>query len=59
MLLQSLDRKNNNQEYAVITIWTCANLTIIEDENNKKREIISIITVTENLDIRLKLYFKY
>ena len=34
----SLDRKNNNQEYAVMTIWTCANLTIIEDENNKKRE---------------------
>jgi len=57
LLLQSLDKRNNNQEYAILTIWICANLAIIENENNKKGEIKSIITITDNLDIQLKLYF--
>tara|TARA_A100001011_G_scaffold392005_1_gene478655 strand:- start:10 stop:402 length:393 start_codon:yes stop_codon:yes gene_type:complete len=57
LLQQELFGRNNIEEYSILTIWSCANLAIINNENNKKNLIKVSILVSNNLKINVKLYF--
>ena len=57
LLQQEVFGRNNIEEYSILTIWSCANLAIINNENNKKYLIKVSILVSNSLNIHVKLYF--
>ena len=57
LLHQTLINRNNEEEYAVLTVWSCANQAIIESEREKKFFVKVKFVILDNLNIIVELYY--
>jgi hypothetical protein len=55
LLQQKFFGENSAEEYSILTIWSCANLAIINNEENNKNIVKVSVLVSKNLNISVKL----
>lgn len=57
LLHQTVINRNNEEEYAVLTVWSCANQAIIENEREKKVFVKVKLIILDNVNIIVELYY--
>lgn len=57
LLHQTVINRNNEEEYAVLTLWSCANQAIIENEREKNVFVKVKFIILDNLNIIVELYY--
>jgi hypothetical protein len=57
LLHQTVLDTNNEEEYAILTVWSCANQAIIENEREKKVFVKVKFIILNNDNIVVELYY--
>ena len=57
LLHQTVTNTNNREEYAILTVWLCANQAIIENEREKNIFVKVKFIILDNLNIIVELYY--
>ena len=57
LLHQTVTNTNNEEEYAILTVWSCANQAIIENEREKNILVKVKFIILDNLNIMVELYY--
>jgi hypothetical protein len=57
LLHQTVLDTNNEEEYAILTVWSCANQAIIENEREKKVFVKVKFIILNNVNIVVELYY--